>query len=107
MIRVYIAGPYTNGDQAVNVRKSIDMAEEVIKRGCAPIVPLYFHFQHMIYPHPYEIWTNIDIELLGAADCLIRIPGESKGADYEVLAATERYKPVFFSLSEFDTYYMI
>ena len=54
MIKVYIASLYTKGDVAVNVKRQIDAAHEVMNNGFAPFVPLYSHFQHMVHPRPYE-----------------------------------------------------
>lgn len=86
---VYIASPYTVGDVAVNVKRQIDFANKLIDLGAVPIVPLYFHFQHLVHPKPYDTWTELDLALLLKCDLLVRLPGESKGADYEELMATK------------------
>lgn len=100
MIRVYIACPYTNGDVAVNVKNSMDVAEELIESGFLPFNPLYSHFQHMAHPRPYDDWMKMDIEWLKSCDCVLRVPGESKGADVEVEKAIIYGIPVFYSIND-------
>lgn len=97
-IKVYIASAYSIGDQAVNVKTQIDMADQLMTLGFAPFVPLLSHFQHMIHPRPYQDWVDIDLEWVRACDCVLRLPGESKGADGEVALAKEIGIPVFYEL---------
>ncbi len=105
MIRVYIASPYTLGDIAVNVKVQIDMADKLMDNEFAPFVPLYSHFQHMIHPRPYQDWIKIDLEWVKVCDCVLRLPGESSGADGEVKFAEELNIPVFYSLEELYKFY--
>lgn len=100
MITVYIASPYSNGDQAVNVRNSFLMADRLSALGFAPYVPLYSHFWHFLSPHPYEFWTKLDLEWVLRCDCLLRMPGDSSGADNEVKYAQMNNIPVFYSVEE-------
>lgn len=100
MKAVYIASPYTKGDVAVNVKAQIDCADELITLGFAPFVPLYSHFQHMQHPRPYEDWTRLDNEWVLRCDCLLRLEGESSGADAEVELAVKNNIPVFYSIGE-------
>jgi len=87
MLMVYIAGPYTLGDVAVNVRTAMEAAHAVMDLGCAPVVPHLSHFLHLHRPRPYEDWMRADQALLERCDVLIRLPGPSAGADAEVRAA--------------------
>jgi len=100
MIKVYIASPYTLGDVAVNVAKQMKVADALIDEGFAPFVPLYSHFQHMYNPKPYEVWTKLDLEWVLSCDVLLRLEGESKGADNEVKFAQENKIPVVYSIEE-------
>lgn len=61
---IYIAGPYTRGDVANNVRRAIEAAHLVIEAGHAPVVPHLSHFLHMHQPLPYETWMSIDLQFL-------------------------------------------
>ncbi len=100
MIKVYIASPYTKGDVAVNVRTQLEMANKLMDLGFAPFAPLYSHFQHMAFPRPYEDLIKIDLEWVKVCDAVLRLPGESKGADGEVLYATDLNIPVFYTVEE-------
>ena len=100
MIKVYIASPYTKGDVAVNVKAQLDAADELMNEGFAPFAPLYSHFQHMAHPRPYEDWMKIDFEWVTVCDCLLRLPGESSGADREVELAESLNIPVYYSIDE-------
>ena len=83
-MRIYVAGPYTKGDVAENVRKAIEVGNNLRALGHTPYIPHLTHFWHMIYPHEYQYWMDLDIEWLLQCDALFRIPGESAGADIEV-----------------------
>lgn len=107
MITVYIASPYTKGDVAVNVKAQMDCADELITLGFAPFVPLYSHFQHMAHPRPYQDWINIDKEWVLHCDCLLRLPGESSGADAEVELAMDNAILVFYDIASLVSYYEI
>jgi len=102
MIKVYIASPYTIGDQARNVRRQMDVFEELANiEGVAPFAPLLYHFQHMVHPRTELQWLELDREWVKTCDALIRLPGESKGADMEVQWAKTFDVPVFYSIEDF------
>ena len=105
MIKVYIASPYTKGDIAVNVKRQLDCFDELVNYGFAPFAPLYSHFQHMAHPRPYEDWIKLDLEWVTVCDCVLRLDGESSGADGEVKFAEERNIDVFYSIEELVDYY--
>lgn len=96
--KIYIASPYTIGDVAVNVKTQMDTADALMSLGFAPFVPLYSHFQHMAHPRPYADWLGLDLEWLPTCDAVLRLPGESKGADTEVALARELGIPVYTSV---------
>lgn len=98
MKKVYVAGPYTHGDVAVNVRNAILMADRLAEAGYAPFLPHLTHFWHMVAPRPYEFWLALDNQFLPHCDALIRLPGLSGGADKEVALAKSLGIPVFFDL---------
>ena len=105
MIRVYIASPYTIGDQATNVRNSLEVADELIKLGLSPYCPLLTHFQHIIFPQSYETWLALDMEWLRQSTCLLRLPGESRGADLEVEEAYSNSLPIFYNINDLLEFY--
>jgi hypothetical protein len=100
-LRVYIAGPYTKGDVAINVRTAMEAGILLLEAGHAPFVPHLTHFLHMHKPQPYETWTRLDNAYLPYCEALIRLPGESGGADAEVALAHKFHIPVFNGLYSF------
>jgi hypothetical protein len=97
--KIYIAGPYTKNDVAVNVRNAFKAANELADLGFAPFVPHSTHFWHMLFPRPYDFWLELDAEFLPCCDAVLRLPGDSSGADKEVQFATSRGIPVFNDIS--------
>lgn len=102
MIKVYIASPYTKGDIAVNVKRQLDCVDELMNWGYAPFAPLYSHFQHMAHPRPYTDWIKVDLEWVKACDVVLRLEGESAGADGEVKHAQILGIPVVYSIQELN-----
>lgn len=91
-IKVYFAAPYTNPDPAVNVPlyfETVALYCEFFKRQShtariVPIMPHAFHYLDARCPASYDEWMGIDKELIKSANMLVRLPGESAGAEIEV-----------------------
>lgn len=98
--KIYVAGPYTQGDVAVNVRRAFEAANELADRGFAPFVPHYTHFWHMLFPRPYQFWLDLDSTFIPCCDALLRLPGPSSGADGEVAHAKTLGLPIFHSIQD-------
>ena len=92
---VYVAGPYSKGDVALNVRYALEVAEALIDKGFTPYIPHLTHFWHLVFPHDIEFWYAYDLEWLAKCDALLRLTGESIGADKEVRFAQDHGIPVF------------
>ena len=86
---VYIMGPYTNGDVAVNVALAMDMDHALREVGLVPICPHLSHFLHLKNPRPYQDWIEADLEMLRVCDYAVRLPGKSSGADGEQAKAEQ------------------
>lgn len=104
-IKVYIASPYTIGDQAHNVRRQMDCFDELLKLGFVPFAPLFTHFQHLVHPADYEAWMNWDFEWVKCCDALLRLSGASPGADREVELAQTEGIPVFYSIEDMVAFF--
>ena len=92
-MRVYVAGPYTNGNRKTNILKARQIGDLLRVRGFAPFVP------HLFYdawgkesadlpgnPVWTESWAAVMqqcLQWVEACIALVRIPGESKGSDLE------------------------
>lgn len=83
-MRIYIAGPYSKGDIAQNVRNAIYAGSYVSTTlGHTVFIPHLLHFWHMLIPQPYEFWIKQDLEWLKVCDAILQLGGESAGAgDY-------------------------
>jgi hypothetical protein len=104
---IYIASPYTKGDQAINTRSQLALFDELMNDGLViPYAPLISHFQHFLFPRPYQDWVDYDLALIPRFDACLRVNAtyadldydvmESKGADGEVMRFRELGKPVFY-----------
>jgi hypothetical protein len=91
---VYIASPYSIGCKEENVNKQIDFAELIMLLGHCPIIPLYSHYHELRHSHDYKEWIEIDKAKILKCDMLVRLPGESKGADIECQFAYEHNIPI-------------
>lgn len=101
-MKIYIAGPYTKGDTAMNVRAAI-FAQDYIEAmlGQMAYNPLLSHFQHLVIPHrDVCYWYEKDIQWLKECDAILRLEGESVGADREVELAREWGLAVYHSVFE-------
>ena len=108
---VYLASPYTKGDVAMNTHFQCKIFHELLSDGkVLPVAPLWSHFQHLLFPRPYEDWIAYDQSMLRLYDCCLRLTAdlpdpaykqdESSGADAEVDSFRKLGKPVFFSIDE-------
>lgn len=100
MIKIYVAGPYSNGSIVDNVDIAIQYTSELIDMGYAPFCPHLFHFVDFYSQKTWGTWMKIDLEFLSRCDVLIRIPGESPVADIEVATAIQSGIPVLNNLEE-------
>jgi hypothetical protein len=98
---VYISSPYSIGDKEENVRDQIVVADRLREFGFVPHVPLLTHFWHLEYPHTGEWWMELHKDYLVhmGFDAVLRLPGESRGADEEVEFAKSVGIPVFKNIS--------
>jgi hypothetical protein len=99
-VKVYIAAPYTKGDVVQNVRAAVLAAEAVVALGHTPWIPHLNMLWHAIAPHDPDFWYAYDLEFLPLCDALLRLPGESAGADREVAVARELGLPVFKDVAD-------
>lgn len=98
---VYIAGPLTSGDVPVNVVNAIDAANELMDAGFYVFVPhTMIPEMHHQYQRSYVWWMELCFYWLLKCDAVLRLPGESKGADSEVALARLNGIPVFASVKE-------
>ena len=98
--RIYVAGPLSS-DPLVNTAYAIKAGQELIEAGFAPYVPhLTQYWEALYYPgvNSWETWLEIDLPWVSKADAVLRLPGESPGADREVALAYGLDIPVFHDI---------
>jgi hypothetical protein len=100
-IAVYVAGPISRfpagGSQFDNVREGVLVGERLRAAGLAPLVPHLSALWQMLAPVPYEGWMSLDFAWIERCDALLRMPGDSPGADREVAHAEDIGVPVFYT----------
>ena len=99
-MKIYIAGPYTKGDTAENVRNAIYAGNFLANKGHAVFIPHLTHFWHMLIPNGYDFWMKQDEIWLRECDAVYRIDGESAGADKECEIARSLGMPIYISVFE-------
>ena len=99
--RVYISGPLTgSGNILENVERAMHAARTLIDAGCSPFCP---HLSYHLDPAEelsHATWMEIDLPWMYAAQAVLRLPGESRGADIETARAKDLKIPVFHSLAD-------
>ncbi len=93
---VYLAGPYTHSDPVENMHRAVQVAERVLD-VCVPFVPHLTGLWHLVAPHPYDFWLELDLVYLERCDIVYRFLGWSPGAGVEVEHARRLGIPVVFS----------
>lgn len=93
---VYVAGPIT-GDPWGCVRKAVAAARVLDELGAHAYLPQLSVLHEMVDPQPYEHWIDHGLAVLRRCDGLVRLPGESSGADVELGWALERGIPTFIA----------
>lgn len=97
--RIYIAAPYSKGVPDEIMVRVIDAAEQLAAAGYVPFIPHTLTFMWALrYQHPVDFWYAFDLHWLDACDAVLRLPGESRGADAEARHAADRGMHVYTSI---------
>ncbi len=113
-VLILIAGPYRSGagddpsKMAANLKRLEEPSYALFKAGHVPMIgewvalPVWHaaggsHVGDDLYE---EIFHPVAGRLLGLCDAVLRLPGESKGADNDVRIARERGIPVYYRLED-------
>lgn len=111
---ILISGPYRSGtnDDLILIKENLDrleaMALPIFRKGHVPIIgewvalPL-LHLAGSQKPGD-DIWNEIQYPLahriLEKCDAILRIQGQSKGADQDVMLAKEKGLKVYYHINE-------
>lgn len=83
----YVAGPYSTDNTTENVHDACHAGAFIMSMGGVPIVPHLSIINDIVTPMPYEEWMRVCLEVVTRCDAILRLPGESPGADREEQAA--------------------
>jgi len=98
---IYVASPYTKGDQFQNTQRQIACCNALIDRGFIPFSPLLMSvYLHAQVDRSWETWMDIDYAWVEKCDGLLRLEGESTGADREIEHAKSLGIPVFYNIED-------
>lgn len=111
---ILVAGPYRSGtnDQSelieANVRHMNEVALQVYRLGHLPVLGEWFALplietagsKKMGDEIFNEIFHPVAVTLISKCDAVLRIGGESKGADEMIKTGKENGKQIYYSLSE-------
>jgi hypothetical protein len=116
-LMILISGPYmtgTNGDEAAianNLKTMESYALPIFEKGHIAVVGEWLawpvirnaggdsHTSEQFRTYQYPVAHR----LLEKCDAVLRIPGESRGADLEMAKAKEMGKRIFYSIDEIPT----
>lgn len=123
-IRVYLAGPISKGGLAHNVNQATEAFITLAKAGFAPWCPQWSIYAKpvpvlnvspdSVYCHgtaqgnpqmSHEDWMGVDLSWVAVSEAVLRLPGESTGADQEVAYARRLGIPVFDGIGALLAYY--
>lgn len=109
MMWIMISGPYTHGsgDPQVwnkNLAYLNHVALAVCRKGYMPVIGVN-HVLPLIdaaggQAHYQEMMMPLCVELAQRCDAVLRVGGESKGADMEVAVFKEKQLPVYHHIDE-------
>lgn len=114
---VYIAGPISHGDLCDNINRATDAFNRLAIAGLAPLCPQWSCFSTGAFVSPtsgkvyakadiagsglaHSCWIEIDLVFVERSDAVLRLSGQSAGADCEVEHARNCGVPVFTSVEE-------
>lgn len=101
--KVYIAGPLTSsGEVKDNIIGACKAFVELAEMGLVPFVPhlSWYITQNVDIGWRHADWIVYCLDWVAVCDAVLRLPGESKGADVEVSMARKWGIEVFHSIED-------
>ena len=120
--KAYIAGPISKGCLLRNVNQATAAFVALAKAGLAPFCPHWSAYSKEAFFFPgvqsvdtrvfceatrfgntemtHADWMGVDLPWVEVSDAVLRLPGESTGADLEVTHAIKCGIPVFYDIEE-------
>ena len=111
-VLVYVAGPISRGDLRAIVRRACEAGLLLVRSGVPALVPHLTCFMGQTYDGPgavpevlprgtrIEDWYGMSLAEVRRCDALLRLPGESTGADLEEAEMRRLGRPVFTGVDD-------
>lgn len=102
--KVYISGPINKGNRNHNLFQAHEAHRQLMLAGYAPLNPMITMQLPFAWEldFPHELWLECDLPWVEVADVVLRLPGESAGADIECNHAHKVGVPVVYSFAELE-----
>lgn len=85
---LYVAAPYTRPDPVQNTHAVLRVAMVLYEATeWCPVVPHLSLLWHVVTPRSDRHWLDYDLHLMRKCDAVVRLPGDSPGADAEIVEA--------------------
>lgn len=93
--RVYVAGPLnSSGRTSDNVHRACSVAKTLSENGLIPFVPHLYHFMDAMLGLDEDAALSLDFAWLSSCHFMLRLPGQSRGSEYERVFARKKMIPV-------------
>jgi hypothetical protein len=83
MQKIYLSGPITKGNRSLSFYQAAEAQRLLLLEGYAVMNPML----SLLHPDglniPWQTWIDSDLAFVACCDLLLRLPGESQGADVE------------------------
>ncbi len=98
--RVYISGPMTIGKWEENIRQAEEAAKRLRDVGFSVLCPQLTGKMTGHSKIPHDVWIENDLSWVECAELILRISGESRGADAECNHAKSFSIPIYHNIEE-------
>ena len=87
---LYLAAPYSSAP-VLNTNRAIRVAQVIYDewKDWFPVVPHLSMLSDLVTPADADYWYVYTLDQMLTCDAIVRLPGESQGADYEEIVADQ------------------
>lgn len=97
-VRVYLAGPITQGNRDHNFAQAADAHKALLAANFSVLNPMLSMKLPGCWDIPHRTWLDSDLPWVECAEAVLRLPGPSMGADEETEHARDWNIPVFHDI---------
>ncbi len=97
---IYVAGPMSRGDLVQHIRGAVFVADQIYAAGGQAFLPQLSVLYQLVSPRSYEEWMTTDFRWIDRCDAVLRLEGESLGADREMKYAKQIGRRIFNNVED-------